>query len=319
MNPQICKICKGENKSNSWFIAKEMMLGYKDEFKYFECENCGCLQIAEIPFAISRFYPASYYSLAMYDGKRFSGFSGSIYKLRNIASFFRANLFHRILHFLSPVAKYDIFQGLGVTKTSRILDVGCGNGDFFIYPFKEMRFENVAGCDPYIQENISYSNGLNLYKTDIFGMRGLWDLIIYNHSFEHLSDPLENLEHVKKLLSPNGVCLIRMPTVPCLAWKKYGVNWFQLDAPRHFFIHSPSSLKVMCEKLNLAIKKIAYDSTDAQFTISENYEQQIPLVHQKKGKGLARKIRKLKLNRLAKKLNKENLGDQAAFILINRL
>jgi len=32
---------------------REMMYGFRDEFIYIECSECGCLQIAEIPEDIS--------------------------------------------------------------------------------------------------------------------------------------------------------------------------------------------------------------------------------------------------------------------------
>lgn len=31
-----------------------------DEFDYFECSNCGCLQIKEIPENIGKYYPDNY-------------------------------------------------------------------------------------------------------------------------------------------------------------------------------------------------------------------------------------------------------------------
>src|ERR1035437_10368943 len=57
----ICRIC-GNSTDNRSFIARERMLGLGDEFEYFECSNCLCLQISEIPKDIDRYYPANYYS-----------------------------------------------------------------------------------------------------------------------------------------------------------------------------------------------------------------------------------------------------------------
>ena len=57
----ICKIC-GNSEKNKEFKIREMMFGFRDEFTYFECSKCGCLQIAEIPKNISNYYPLNYYS-----------------------------------------------------------------------------------------------------------------------------------------------------------------------------------------------------------------------------------------------------------------
>src|SRR5258708_24495612 len=57
-----CRICEKEGDHKPW-IAKEMMLGLRDEFRYFECINCGCLQINEIPENMGKYYAHNYYSL----------------------------------------------------------------------------------------------------------------------------------------------------------------------------------------------------------------------------------------------------------------
>ena len=46
-----------------------MMFGYRDEFAYFACGQCGCLQIADIPPDMSRYYPANYYSFGKIEYK----------------------------------------------------------------------------------------------------------------------------------------------------------------------------------------------------------------------------------------------------------
>lgn len=57
----ICKIC-GNSENNKEFNIREMMFGFRDEFAYFECSKCDCLQITEIPKNIGKHYPTNYYS-----------------------------------------------------------------------------------------------------------------------------------------------------------------------------------------------------------------------------------------------------------------
>jgi hypothetical protein len=56
-----CRIC-GNPVGNREYVAREMMFGLRDSFVYFQCAECRCLQIAEFPADMSRYYPASYYS-----------------------------------------------------------------------------------------------------------------------------------------------------------------------------------------------------------------------------------------------------------------
>src|SRR5687768_11904787 len=56
-----CRIC-GNAAGNRDFRVREMMFSTREEFGYFQCASCGCLQIASIPSDMSPHYPAGYYS-----------------------------------------------------------------------------------------------------------------------------------------------------------------------------------------------------------------------------------------------------------------
>ena len=44
-----CITCQNELNNDKFYFVKEMMYGYRDEFKYYHCSKCGCLQINNIP------------------------------------------------------------------------------------------------------------------------------------------------------------------------------------------------------------------------------------------------------------------------------
>src|SRR5436190_21957778 len=56
-----CRICQNE-AAHPVFNAREMMFGFRDEFTYFECARCGCVQIQEVPANLAKYYPDNYYS-----------------------------------------------------------------------------------------------------------------------------------------------------------------------------------------------------------------------------------------------------------------
>src|SRR5262249_30752954 len=166
--------------------------------------------------------------------------------------------------------------------------------------------------DPYIESDIKYENGALVKKSTIHDCSQEWDIIAFNHSFEHLPDPFETLQAVARLLSEDGVCLIRIPTVSSYAWRYYGIDWVQLDAPRHFFLHSLESIKMLSTMSGFYIFDIFFDSTEFQFVGSEMYRRNIPLCSDTHIFSAA-EIDKYKS--LAEQLNNENQGDQAAFYL----
>lgn len=311
-----CRIC-GNTKGNKSYQVKEMMFGLREQFQYFQCAKCHCLQIAEFPEDMAKFYPENYYSFGKYNGKKFKGITGTINR-KKYAQLVNGNnpLLKKAAGLISGTDIFFVLNGLNINKETKILDVGCGNGKTFLYPLAELGFKNVHGCDPFLAESIIYDNGLEISNTNVFDIQGSWDIITYHHSFEHIPDPLDHLKKVHELLAPGGICIIRIPTASSYAWNYYKTNWVQLDAPRHFFLHSKESMQILGEKSHLELFKTIFDSTHFQFSGSERYMQDIPLLTPNP-KGLIsvfqRKIKKRKYAQSAEVLNKEGKGDQAAF------
>ncbi len=310
-----CRICQNSH-NNEKYLAKEMMFGLRHEFEYFQCSVCECLQIGSIPKNMSPYYPEQYYSFDNYDGRKFKGVKGKIRRWKYRALINHSSRFHKLIRFVTGKKDYDLFKGLKLDKNSRILDVGCGNGQNFLYPLAENGFQNLLGCDPYLEQSISYSNGLKIENSSVHDITGVWDVITFHHSFEHIPDPIENLKSVFDLLAPDGVCIIRIPTASSFAWEHYKTNWVQLDAPRHFYVHSLKSMQTLAAMTGLDHYKVAYDSTHFQFTGSEKYVEDVSLF-ELKSMGIIKKIqesfKKRRYKQRAKRLNFQERGDQAAF------
>jgi len=325
-----CRIC--ENLiDNTTYETKEMMFGLKDKFEYFQCAQCYCLQIASIPSDMSKYYPSNYYSYSHkepYIKKSNNSIIAFIRKLRDHYTITNYGAFGRILYLMFPneylKSVIDSHFPLRnrrdlLDKTKKILDVGCGTGNF-LWILKELGFDNLFGIDPYIEGNIIFPNGLKILKKTIHDLNEEFDLIMFHHSFEHVSDPLETLQSASRLLKKGGICLVRVPIVDSYAWKHYKENWYALESPRHFFLHSIKSIKILADKTGFILKDIIYDSTAFNLWASEQYVRNIPLESElsyakNKDKSIFtdRDIRAFK--KLSIALNKEKRGDQAAFYL----
>jgi predicted SAM-dependent methyltransferase len=172
-------------------------------------------------------------------------------------------------------------------------------------------FKNLTGIDPFIEADITYTWGVKVFKSDVFNHVGKYDLIMLHHSFEHMDNPYGVLKQLYRLLNPEGEVLIRIPVSDSFAWRKYGVNWSQLDAPRHFFLHTTNSITRLATSCGFVLYRISYDSTEGQFLDGEKYSRNITLhEHIAVESSCIRECKKQ-----AKILNKIKDGDQACFIL----
>jgi 2-polyprenyl-3-methyl-5-hydroxy-6-metoxy-1,4-benzoquinol methylase len=311
-----CRIC-GNEKGNQSYAAEEMMFGYKDLFHYFQCSRCNCLQIKDFPSDMSKYYPDNYYSYQPIPRK--NKIIKFLISLRDSYALFNRGFIGKLLYTKYPSPQLKSLSFLSLSKSARILDVGCGVGEL-VYSLCQLGFKKLVGIDPFNTEDIQYENGLRIERNGIHAVSGEWDLIMFHHSFEHIADAINTMQTVAALLQPNGHCVIRAPTVSSHAWEHYKVKWVQLDAPRHFYLHSVESIAILANKTGLVLYKIIYDSTAFQFWESEQYKNNIPLydkrsyqVNQKDSIFSRRQI--AAFARQAKELNRNEQGDQAIFYL----
>ncbi|MDH4164136.1 MAG: class I SAM-dependent methyltransferase [Nitrospirota bacterium] len=310
-NPK-CRIC-GSPDGHEHYRIPELMFGTKELFSYFQCGTCGCLQIEEIPTDMSRYYPDNYYSFSSSPpGKSIvRRLSDRLRLARDRAVVFgrgrRNSLSGRILR----KSKYFYLADLHLSPSARILDVGCGSGGRLSY-LREMGLTNVSGIDPYIPQDIDRGGGLWILKKNVHDISGAWDVVMYNHSFEHVPDPREQLQSVYRILAPGGACIIRIPTVSSFAWEHYREYWYQVDAPRHLIIPSTDTMKFLAKTAGLILEKVEFDSTFEQFRVSECYKKGIVFG---KAKDVFPKKQIRQWKKQTKELNRLQRGDQAVFTL----
>jgi 2-polyprenyl-3-methyl-5-hydroxy-6-metoxy-1,4-benzoquinol methylase len=315
----VCRICH-YSEGNHLFEVREMMFGLPDTFAYFQCSFCGCLQIREIPADMNRYYPEGYYSYSVFGPlQSMNPVMNFLKRLRDVYAVTGHGLIGKYLFSKIPNGSLRSLSAISIKKDCRILEVGCGVGSL-LFALQEIGFTDLTGIDPFILKELSGGRGIKILKKTIHEVEGKWDLIMFHHSYEHLADPLETLQKAASLLDDDGICLIRIPVASCYAWQHYREKWVQVDAPRHFFMHTPESMKILASSSGLAVEKIVYDSTAFQFLGSEQYLRGIPLMAENSYyKDPAKSIFTKKEVRIFQKkvvhLNKENRGDTAAFYL----
>ncbi len=267
----LCRIC-GNADGNQAVRAREMMFGLREEFDYFQCAGCRCLQIREIPPDMARYYPNNYYSMqttlpAMP--------SAMVDALVSIESWLRRHATNRIWGSTRRTRIFDWMHGTGTRRDSAIVDVGCGRGKL-LHELRALGFRDLTGADPFVAEGMRYDNGITIHKCELSALDRQFDLIMMHHTFEHVPDPEATMRAAAERLVPGRYLLLRIPVADCFAWKHYGVSWFALDAPRHFYLHTEKSIAYLAERTGFVVERVVYDSGAHQFWGSEQYLRDIP-------------------------------------------
>lgn len=319
-HPNTCRIC-GTHADQPVYRVREMMYGLREEFLYFQCVQCGCLQMMEFPEDMAKFYPEGYLSFASDPARLYrTPVERWARRMRDSYAALGRGFPGRWIDRLYPApGDLKTLARVPLTRRSRILDVGCGSGTL-LYLLHEAGFRNLLGVDPHIDRDRTYGNGLRILRREIHDAEGAWDLVMFHHSFEHMSDPGRVLQSVSKLLAPDGYCLIRIPVVSSFAWENYGVHWVQLDAPRHLFLHSLDSLRTLALKEHFHLEDMVFDSDAFQFWGSEQYRKGIPLRSERSysvdpAQSMFTREQMEAFQERAGQLNREARGDQAVFYL----
>lgn len=268
-----CPVCANAS-GNRIVTAREMMFGMRDQFHYLECGSCRGLYLLDAPADLAKYYPANYYSFAALRGlkwalkKRWAAYSHGQWNplgwLMRLALGQEEEAVAAVSHAAIP---YD----------AQVLDVGCGNGLLLRY-MKHIGYRSLIGVDPFIDGDVHDGQGVLVRKRALEEMDGAYDVIMFHHSFEHLTDPENTLRHAARLLKPGGRILIRIPVGGSLLWRRYGVDWFHLDAPRHLFLFSPQALQLLAQRCGLALTAQNFEGTAASFVRSDLYAKDVPLV-----------------------------------------
>jgi len=309
-----CKICQNA-ANNRRHIAREMMFGLRDPFTYLECSQCGCVQLLDIPPDMAKYYPKDYYSFQPHGSLMTflrHQWSAYAYGRKNLLGWIVARLFFANQAMMAV-------RRANIPKDAHILDVGCGSGHLLL-DLHHLGFRTVAGVDPYLQHDLVYPRGPTVFKRELSGLQGQYDLIMLHHAYEHMDQPAEVMRHLARLLKPTGKVILRIPIADSYAWRHYNVNWVNLDAPRHFYLHTRKSIEILASQAGLKIEEVVCEGTAYQFWCSEQYLRDIPLTDPRSCTSNSPSVvltRMLNREFKAKSddLNKRQEGDLACFYL----
>lgn len=161
------------------------------------------------------------------------------------------------------------------TKGRKILDIGCGTGEFL----NECRNHGwiTTGVEP---DKNAASFARNTYSLKVHDESFLngnaeteYDVITLWHVLEHVSDLNKRMEQISRLLSPDGMLLVALPNCDSKDARIYGPFWAAYDVPRHLYHFTKNTMSMLLEKHQFKVQHLLPMKLDAYYVcmLSEKY------------------------------------------------
>lgn len=243
--------------------SEHLELGVKDYFltqeifQIHRCEHCGLL------FTVPRPQPGEmgkYYQSEEYYShqKNKKGLVPRIYE--TVKSF--------------NIKTKTTYATRGLNK-GRLLDVGCGVGDFLCH-VKKMGWD-VTGIEPSNNAKLIAQERLGFLPLDPSDSTTLpdcsFDVITLWHVLEHVDDLKTQTNELNRLLKPGGRLVIALPNFQSFDCQYYKQYWAAWDVPRHLNHFSPEAIQSIITSLGMKfvdIQKLKWDAYYISF-MSERY------------------------------------------------
>lgn len=127
----------------------------------------------------------------------------------------------------------------------RLLDVGCGSGDWLL-SMRQLGWQ-VDGLDFDAQAvAVARQRGLDVRTGTLSDQNypsASFDAVTLNHVIEHVPAPLQTLEECARILKPGGKLVLFTPNVSSLSHRVFQSDWRGLEPPRHLHIFSVAAMR----------------------------------------------------------------------------
>jgi len=230
-----CNLCR------SWNLKSYKKI---DDWQLVKCRRCGLVYLNPRPSEkeMQKKYNRKYYQRGIFNE---NGTEKGIAKEMKKRS-----------------GRVDEILRVSKKKKGKLLDIGCGPG-FFIALMKKKGWE-VKGLDlsgwavDFAREKL----GLDVYQGRIeeIEFKEKFDVITMYHLLEHLPDPLGSLKRVSKIITDNGILVIKGPNFASFDRIWHGKKWWSYDLPFHLYHFTPKTYCLLIKKAGFIRQEIRYES-----------------------------------------------------------
>lgn len=236
-----CPVCHSNDitqalEARDYTVSDEM-------FSIWECGKCSLRFTQDIPVEeeVGAYYQSEEYVSHSNTSK---GFINNIYQ----------RVRKRTLR-----TKRQLIEKATQTPKGRILDIGCGTGEF-LATMTTAGWEGI-GLEPDDGARTqAQSLGLKVYDNEeLFrlGPEG-YDAVTMWHVLEHVHRLHEYMGAINRVLKPGGLLLIAVPNYTSKDAATYGAEWAAYDVPRHLYHFSPKSIQSLLPQHRFELERMQH-------------------------------------------------------------
>lgn len=236
----VCPLCGGQH-ATPVMHGPDRMLQRGGSFTHRRCHTCHLIYQSPrpAPAALSSIYPPTYEAYQPFTSRS---------REHRIDHLQLAHFIHRQHH-----------------HPGRLLDVGCGAGDFLVAMHSLYPAWQVSGIDFHQQAVVTaQARGLDVWQSEPehLAPENHWDAITLFHVLEHLPDPSQTLRQLAQRLAYGGKLYVSVPVADSWDAKLFRAYWVGWDLPRHFTVFEQATLHRLCRVSRVKITQIwcYYDS-----------------------------------------------------------
>ncbi len=139
-----------------------------------------------------------------------------------------------------------------------LFDIGCGDGSY-LRTMQTLGW-TVRGIEPDpIAAEVARGRGLDVATTSLEEAplpSDAFDAITMSHVIEHVIEPRNALETVRRSLKPGGMVLIITPNARSWGHSQFGASWYHLDPPRHLHLFTIRNLVACAARAGLSTVRV---------------------------------------------------------------
>ena len=225
---------------NGYGLVHDTRFGIANHYQIQKCTHCGLEQTTPLPnqAQMNDLYEQYY---------NFSGESNTRYT--RIRSRFINSYLYRLWLALDGDISFHRVQGAG-----NLLDVGCNEGRGLEFYRKHGFLAEGLELNSKAAE-AARAKGFTVFGSTLEGFftKKKYDVVVLSNVLEHSLNPAIMLQHIHRLLNPNGQVWISCPNSRSWLRSVFGRYWINWHVPFHVVHFSAGTLTALLEKSQFEI------------------------------------------------------------------